>query len=113
VGDGDALIVTGMLTGRLRLVGAAAKRASRTCFTLSLSDGHYLLHVDHRYMGRVYLERVAYLDRFALFVDAGPDALDPDLTAARFMELPSLRSGQVKNVQINQKFIAAAASLRR
>ena len=39
VGDGGALIVNGMLTVRLRLVDAAAKRVSHTCFILSLSDG--------------------------------------------------------------------------
>ena len=106
VGGGDALIVNGMLTGRLRLVDAGAKRAGRTCLILTLSDGRELRYVDHRYMGRIYWEKLAELQRFAPFVEAGPDALDPALTQECFLDLLSKRSGQVKNVLTNQKFIA-------
>jgi len=102
---GTVLVVNGMLTGRFQHVRPDHKRAARTCFTLTLSDGCELRYLDERFMGKVYLVDEAELDAVPQLGEMGPDALDAELTEAVFLERLRRYRGQVKNVLVNAKFI--------
>jgi formamidopyrimidine-DNA glycosylase len=102
---GAVLVVNGMLRGRFQHVPPDHKRAARTCFTLSLSDGCELRYLDERFMGKVYLVDEAELGTVPQLGEMGPDALDAELTEAVFLERLRRYRGQVKNVLVNAKFI--------
>jgi formamidopyrimidine-DNA glycosylase len=102
---GAVLVVNGMLTGRFQHVAPDYKRAARTCFTLTLSDGCELRYLDERFMGKVYLVAATDLDTVPQLGEMGPDALDAALTEAVFLERLRRYRGQVKNVLVNAKFI--------
>ena len=73
---------------------------------LSLSDGHELRYVDFRLMGKIYLAKEDELDKIPQFAELGPDATSPELTESAFVERLMRFSGQIKNILINQRFIA-------
>ncbi len=104
--DGHQLVINSMLTGRLQYCPTSQKRRAKTCFVLSLEDGHDLRYVDQRLMGKVYLVKDDELDRVPQFAEMGPDALSPKLTESLFAERLARHNGQIKNVLTNQKFIA-------
>ncbi len=104
--SGDVLALNAMLVGRLQHVEPSKKRAGRTCWSLSLSNGRELRYVDIRLMGKTYLVDESEIGTIPQFQDMGPDILDPALTEDAFLERLRKYRGQVKNVLTNAKFVA-------
>jgi len=104
--SGHILAVNSMLAGRMQWCLPSDKRAHRTCVIWSLSDGHELRYVDFRLMGRIYLVKEDDLATIPQFAELGPDATSPELTEQVFVERLRHYTGQIKNILINQKFVA-------
>ncbi len=104
--SGRVLAVNSMLAGRMQWCVPSDKKAHRTCVVWSLSNGHELRYVDFRLMGRVYLVKEDELNTIPQFAELGPDATSPELTEEAFVERLKQFNGQIKNILINQKFIA-------
>lgn len=105
--EGDfCLVVNPMLTGRFHYVTPEMQRDKRTCFTLTLDDGHELRYVDERVMGKVYLVPTAAVGSLPQISELGPDVLDPTVTEAVFAERLQRYSGQIKHILTNQRFLA-------
>ena len=108
----SVLAVNPMLNGRFQWTsGPDGKRKphARTCFTLSFQDLDELQgirYIDERYLGKVYLVDADDLDRVPVLNEQGPDALDPWLDQAAFLQRLKRYRGQVKNALVNAKFIA-------
>jgi len=104
--SGKQMVVNAMLTGRFQYVAPKIKRRARTCVVLSLANGQELRYVDSRLMGKIYLVGPDGLDRVPQFAEMGLDALSPELTEEAFAERLRRHNGQIKNILLNQKFIA-------
>ncbi|HUS81777.1 MAG TPA: DNA-formamidopyrimidine glycosylase family protein [Dehalococcoidia bacterium] len=100
------LVINAMLTGRLQYCLPSEKRRSKTCLILALDNGFDLRYVDQRLMGRIYLATEEGLGGIPQFAEMGPDALSPELTGSVFAERLRHYSGQIKNILVNQRFIA-------
>lgn len=103
---GDRLVVNAMLTGRWHHVPPDAPRPPRLCLSFTLSSGRELRYSDERVMGKIYLVAADALGTIPQFAEMGPDALDPALTEALFLDRLRRYSGQIKNVLVNHQFVA-------
>ena len=104
--SGHVMALNPMRTGRLQYVSADEKRRARTCFVLGLSNGCHLRYVDERFMGKLYVVLSDRLDDVPQFAAMGPDALSPELSREVFEERLKRFNGQIKNILLNQRFIA-------
>jgi formamidopyrimidine-DNA glycosylase len=104
--SGHVMVLNPMLTGRLQYSSPDEKKRRRTCIVLGLSNGCELRYVDERLMGKVYVVPADNLDAVPQFAEMGPDALSPELTEEAFEQRLRRYSGQIKNVLLNQRFIA-------
>ena len=96
--SGERLLVTNpMLTGAFQYCKPGARVYKRTCFTLSLSNGHELRYLDDRQMGRVYYTTPGGLDAVPQFDTLGPDVLD-DLPFEEFRERLRPFHGEIKGI---------------
>ncbi|MCY3733796.1 MAG: hypothetical protein OXG42_05905, partial [Chloroflexi bacterium] len=112
----SVLAVNPMLNGRFQWTSGAdgtTKSHARTCFTLKFQpqqdEGEEELgirYIDERYLGKVYLVDAEDLDQVPVLNEQGPDALDPELDEAAFLQRLKRYRGQVKNALVNAKFIA-------
>lgn len=104
--SGHVMALNPMLTGRLQYAPPDEKRRARTCFVLGLSNGCQLRYVDERFMGKLYVVPSDRLDDVPQFAEMGPDALSPELSEDAFEERLRHYNGQIKNILLNQRFIA-------
>ena len=102
--DGHVLVINAMLTGRFQYVEPERKRRAKTCMLVALDDGHELRYWDERLMGKVYLVQMDKLLHVPQFADMGPDALE--ISRDEFKERIRKFTGQIKNILVNQRFIA-------
>jgi len=105
--DAGALLVHLKMSGRLRVVPAAAAldKHTHTCF--DLDDGQQLRFQDVRRFGRVYL-----VDDPALVTAAlGPEPLDDDFSLDDFRRLLARRKGRLKSLLLNQAFLAGLGNI--
>jgi formamidopyrimidine-DNA glycosylase len=77
----------------------------RTCFTLSLSNGHELRYLDDRQMGRVYYTTRVGLDAVPQFDTLGPDVLE-DLPFDEFRERLRPFHGEIKGILTRGRVIS-------
>lgn len=108
--SGCLLVVNPMLTGRFAYAQPKDRKAGKTCFSLSLSNGRELRYADQRVMGRVYLVEAGQLDAVPQFAEMGPDVLSPELTEAVFRERLRRYSGQIKSIIVNHRFVAGVGN---
>jgi formamidopyrimidine-DNA glycosylase len=108
--SGRVLVLNPMLTGRLALVAASAKRMARTCLILGLNEDEELRYADQRYMGRIYLVTPETLNSVPQFAEMGPDVLDPKLTEEVFRDRLRKHNGQIKNILVNHRFVAGVGN---
>jgi formamidopyrimidine-DNA glycosylase len=104
--SGHLMVVNAMLTGRFQYCLPGERRRAKTCLALALANGHELRYVDERLMGKIYLAEGDKIDSVPQFAEMGPDALSPDLTESVFSERLRHYNGQIKNVVVNQRFVA-------
>jgi formamidopyrimidine-DNA glycosylase len=100
----EYLAVNPMLAGRLHYGPPAKRRPGYAAVELQLSNGLLLTYSDAKQMGKLYL--TGDLDAVPGFSEMGPDALDPELTPARFAERIKPYRGEIKGVLTRQSFVA-------
>lgn len=103
--SGRVLAINPMLTGRFQYVESTRKVAGRTCIVLGVEGGRDLRYLDERVMGKIYLVEAGALPSLPGWPDNGPDLLDPDLTAQRWLERLKPYRGGIKNIIVNAKFV--------
>jgi formamidopyrimidine-DNA glycosylase len=104
--SGDYVAVHPMLSGRFQYCPPQEKRRAKTCFVLALANGHELRYFDDRLMGKVYLVREGAFDAVPRFRELGPEPLSERLTEETFRERLRRFRGQIKNVILNETFVA-------
>ncbi|RMD63750.1 MAG: hypothetical protein D6826_04135, partial [Alphaproteobacteria bacterium] len=107
-GDGWLTMHFGM-TGALVPVVKAAPAPRFERLRLDFKNATALAFVDPRRLGRVGLS--ARIEDFIAAHGLGPDALDPDLTAAGFAERVSARRGGIKAILMNQEVVAGVGNI--
>jgi len=95
-----------MLSGRLQYCEPQERRKARTCFTFHLRGGKQLRYFDPKLMGKVYLVEKGRLSLIPRWNEMGPDALDEEVTPEVFQRRLKRHSGQIKNILINDAFLA-------
>ncbi|MFW6159247.1 MAG: Fpg/Nei family DNA glycosylase [Planctomycetota bacterium] len=109
VGDAGWLVLHFGMTGQLAYYHDAADEPEHARMVLAFENGRRLAYVNQRRLGRI-----DFADDPAEFAEAeglGPDALDPDLGRAEFVERLSGRRGMVKPALMNQKIIAGIGNV--
>ncbi len=94
--DGGRIAINAMLAGRLRYTPAAQRTRVRDYVHIRFEDGSTLSYHDLKGMGKIYLTRD--LDAIPGYRDVVPDALDPGLTAAAFLDRLRPFRGEIKGV---------------
>lgn len=96
-----------MLTGRLSLQSPAAPKRKKMGFRLQLANNQDLRYHDLKNMGKLYLllngESTSLIPNYD---EQGPDALDPSLGQELFCQRIKKFQGLIKNILVNQRFIA-------
>ncbi len=96
-----------MLTGRLSLQLPTAPKRKKMGFRFRLANNLDLRYHDLKNMGKLYLllndESTSLIPGYN---EQGPDALDPSLTQEVFCQRIKKFQGMIKNVLVNQRFIA-------
>jgi len=105
--SGDHLAIHPMLTGRFQYRQPQEKRRPKTCFVLTLSNGHELRYFDDRRMGKVYMVKQGDFASLPLFADLGPEPLSDEFTEEAFREHLRHFRGQIKSVIRNDSLVAA------
>jgi formamidopyrimidine-DNA glycosylase len=95
-----------MLSGRFRYVTPNERMAAKTCYVVTFENGYELRYIDDRLMGKTYPVRGDEMEQVPQWSDLGPDVLDPELTEEAFLQRIRRYTGQIKNVLLNQSFIA-------
>ncbi len=105
--SGDrALVVNPMLTGGFQWSAPSDRVFKRTCFTLSLSNGHELRYVDDKQMGRVYYVSPDQIDQIPQYNDMGPDVLNDDMSLDEFKNRLRPLRGEIKGIITRGKVIS-------
>jgi formamidopyrimidine-DNA glycosylase len=105
--DEGYLLIHLKMSGRLRVVHADEPRDKHTHTVFHLDDGQQLRFHDVRKFGRVYLVE----DAAQITADLGPEPLADDLTADEFRRLLARRSGRLKPLLLNQRFLAGIGNI--
>lgn len=104
--SGRILAVHSMLAGRFHYCDRRENLRPGTCFSLRLENGKDLRYFDSKLMGKVYLVEKGKLSQIPKWGEMGPDALDESLTPEIFQSRIRKFTGQVKNILVNDKFVA-------
>jgi formamidopyrimidine-DNA glycosylase len=102
--DNHDIVINPMLTGRFR-TASRAKRPTKYDMVSIQTTGETFWYSDRKKMGRVYLVPKGNYAGVAEFEGRGPSALDDNLTLEVFRGRLKKRTGQIKNVLRNQKFV--------
>jgi formamidopyrimidine-DNA glycosylase len=102
----STLALHAMLAGRFQYCPPEQKRRAKTCFVLTLADGHELRYFDDRLMGKVYLVRGGDFSGVPRYLELGPEPLSEELTEEAFRSLLRRFRGQVKSVLLNETCVA-------
>jgi formamidopyrimidine-DNA glycosylase len=105
--DTGYLLVHLKMSGRLRVIPAAQPLGPHTRVALDLDDGQQLRFDDARKFGRIYLVE----DLSEVTGALGPEPLDDSLTLEAFARLLQKRSGRLKPLLLNQKFLAGVGNI--
>ena len=101
------LLIHLRMTGALSFARAGTRRGAHDHVILGLDDGRELRFRDPRKFGRWELVR----DPVARLAGLGPEPLDPQFTAARFIERLRTRRGMLKPLLLNQAFVAGLGNI--
>ncbi len=98
------LAVHFMLAGNLEPCAPDVRPRTRDYYLLAFSDGSALRYHDLKGMGKTYL--TDDLGRVPGLADLGPDALDPELTLAAFLERLKPHRGEIKGVLTRERVVS-------
>lgn len=105
--DRGFLLIHLKMSGRLSVMVGDEALGAHTHTIFDLDNGQQLRFHDTRKFGRVYL-----VDDLAQVTDAlGPEPLAPDFSLGDFRQLLSRRSGRLKSLLLNQKFLAGLGNI--
>lgn len=104
---GDNLILHLKMTGRLKVEPAWKKFEKHDHTVFSLDDGRELRFNDMRKFGCVYLVE----DAEEILGKLGPEPLADDFTLEAFAALLTRRSGAIKPLLLNQRFVAGLGNI--
>ena len=104
--SGHVLAINLMLSGRLQYCTPRERKRAKTCFIFHLSGDQQLRYFDPRLMGKVYLVEDGRLDLIPRFTEMGPEALGEEVTLEVFRERLRRHPGQIKNILVNDTFLA-------
>lgn len=109
--DGLVLVFHLRMTGQLLYCPAADPMAKHTHAIFELPNGYHLRFVDMRQFGTLYLVKE---EDFALIKGLwtlGPEPLGADFTPESFRKSISKRKGNLKQVLLNQSFVAGIGNI--
>ena len=101
------LVLHPMLAGRLKYSGSLERPGRGHCFSLGLSDGHFLHYLDDKKMGKVYLIKAGDYTKIARYEQQGLDILSDGFTLDKFKNLIKRRRNQVRVFLMDQSALSA------
>ncbi len=105
--DGRSMLLHLRMSGRLHHVPAEAPRLAHEHVVLAFEDGSELRFHDTRKFGRVYL-----LDHAEKILGRlGPEPLEPEFSAGRFLDMLAARSRLLKPLLLDQSFLAGLGNI--
>jgi formamidopyrimidine-DNA glycosylase len=107
--DGKHLVIHLRMTGQLIYCEDDLDFAKHTHIIFQFQNGHQLRFINKRKFGRMYL--VSDLVNAGSLTRLGPEPLDDDFTFDRFKDLFKNRSGMIKPLLLNQKFLAGLGNI--
>ena len=111
IGSSMVLVIHLRMTGRLIFSEAGFPVNKHTRVIFYLDQGMEIHFQDIRKFGTMHLLNRQDLDTFPPFMALGYDALDSRLTLDLFLERLKGRRGQVKELLLNQSFIAGVGNI--
>jgi formamidopyrimidine-DNA glycosylase len=105
--DRGYLLIHLKMSGRLHVVQPDHPLNKHTHTLFDLDDGRQLRFQDTRKFGRVYL--VDGLEQIT--ADLGPEPLADDFSLAEFRRILARRSGRLKALLLNQRFLAGLGNI--
>ncbi len=107
--DGAYLVLHFGMTGQLAAWRADGREPGDIKVAWDLQDGWHLAYTCQRLLGEIGYTRDPA--RLVSSRSLGPDALDPDLSGDRFLELLDHRRGTAKGLLMNQSLIAGVGNV--
>lgn len=105
--DRRYMLIHLMMSGRLRVVPAEEPLDEHVRVILDLDNGQQLRFQDTRKFGRIYLVD----DPEQVTAGLGPEPLDDGFTLVEFSGLLARRSGRLKPLLLNQRFLAGLGNI--
>ncbi|MCK8824014.1 bifunctional DNA-formamidopyrimidine glycosylase/DNA-(apurinic or apyrimidinic site) lyase [Fuchsiella alkaliacetigena] len=107
--DDKYLIVHLRMTGQLLYAAQNLELAKHTHVIISFANQHQLRFINKRKFGRIYL--VSDFSEAGSLAELGPEPLSEDFTLDTFKALFENRRGIIKNLLLNQKFLAGLGNI--
>lgn len=108
--SGDELLITHLrMSGQLIYTEKDKEIDKHTHVIISLDDGHQLRFIEVRKFGRMFLIPEDEPEKAKGFATLGPEPLE--MTIEEFKEALEGRSGMIKPLLLNQKFIAGIGNI--
>lgn len=111
IGNFQVLAVHLRMTGRLVFTTPDIPWDQHTHVVFQLDNGGELRFHDVRKFGTMDLLTPEEMKGFPPLCSLGPDALDPELTEDAFKKRLKGRRGQIKNLLLNQSFVAGIGNI--
>lgn len=111
IGDCWMLVIHLRMTGRLLFTTSDTPYDKHTHVVFQLDNGGELRFHDLRKFGTMDLLTLEEVKKFPPLCSLGPDALDPELTEDAFKKRLKGRRGQIKNLLLNQSFVAGIGNI--
>ncbi len=105
--DQGYLLIHLKMSGRLRVVSPVEPLDKHVHLRFELDDGRQLRFHDTRKFGRVYLVK----DPDEVTAGIGPEPLADEFTLEAFRRLLARRSGRLKPLLLNQRFLAGLGNI--
>ncbi|SJZ40145.1 bifunctional DNA-formamidopyrimidine glycosylase/DNA-(apurinic or apyrimidinic site) lyase [Selenihalanaerobacter shriftii] len=107
--DGHYLVTHLRMTGQLIYSSDNSEEAKYTYIIIQFDNQHQLRFINKRKFGRMYL--VSDLADAGSLTKLGPEPLEDDFTFDKFKALFDNRTGMIKPLLLNQKFLAGLGNI--
>ncbi len=107
LGSSDVLLIHLRMSGRLLVESEQCLDTRHLRVLFLLDDGQRLSFFDQRKFGRLHLTD----DPAQVLGALGPEPLSDEFTAERFEEMLRQRSGRIKPLLLNQRFLAGLGNI--
>lgn len=110
--DGSWILVVHLrMTGRLNFQRDAGQASHAARLVLFFTDGDALEYFDTRTLGTLYLLRTEEIGRIYGLSSLGPEPLSPAFSLQYLMEGLGKRTGKIKSVLLDQRFIGGLGNI--